>query len=107
MSLVEVYRLLRQQVRDDSGATGDPAEIERKLDAVYARIVSAPVSNIAVALEKLWFAHLCLTDEFDFKEAANLIDQVCRAFDALPQSAAEDAGGWPLAFCCRAAQSEA
>jgi len=91
ISLVEEYRQLQQKIlrggREETVNT-DPG---RRLDAIYARIVSRPVVDIRAALEKLWFAHHCLTEEDDFKEASNLIYQVCIALEALSRKVPDDA----------------
>jgi hypothetical protein len=89
ISLVEEYRLLQQKIlHDDETGNG---ESDRRLDALYARIVSRPVLDIRAALEKLWFAHHCLTEEDDIKEAGNLIYQVCLALEALTRNVSNDA----------------
>ncbi len=90
ISLVEEYRQLQQKIlhSGEESANTDPG---RRLDAIYARIVSRPVVDIRAALEKLWFAHHCLTEEDDFKEASNLIYQVCIALEALSRKAPDDA----------------
>jgi hypothetical protein len=82
-SLVEEYRMLRQIALHGGASDLSSAETERRLDAIYARIVAIPVVDIRAALEKLWFAHHCLTEEDDFKEATNLIHQVCLALEVL------------------------
>ena len=53
---------------------------QKDMDDIYDRIVHAPVDNINAAIEKLHFAHHCLTEEQDFKETANLL---CQVRDAL------------------------
>lgn len=92
LSLVEEYRLLRQKILRESAdetANGGP---EQRLDALYTRIVTKPVVDIPAALEKLWFAHHCLTEEDDFKEAGNLIYQVCVALEILTRKEQKDIG---------------
>lgn len=91
ISLVEEYRRLQKKILRDSEAGVDSADPERRLDAIYARIVSSPVVDLRAALEKLWFAHHCLTEEDDFKEAGNLIYQVCVALEALSRRVPDDA----------------
>ena len=81
MSLIEQYRRLSEQGRSDDAAPTAGADVQ--LDELYSRIVSSSVDDIHSALEKLWFAHYCLTKEDDFKEAANLIQQVCLALEKL------------------------
>ncbi|PKU26482.1 hypothetical protein [Telmatospirillum siberiense] len=91
ISLVDEYRQLQKKVLNnslDEAANADPGP---RLDAIYARIVSRPVVDIRAALEKLWFAHHCLTEEDDFKEAGNLIYQVCIALEAMSRKAPDDA----------------
>ena len=76
----EYVRLAKQTGGvDPTRQSGD----ERRLDQLYQEIVSSPVTDLGAALEKLWFAHHCLLSEDDAKEAANLIHQVCHAFERL------------------------
>lgn len=91
ISLVEEYRQLQKKVLHNSMGDEFNADQDHRLDAIYARIVSRPVVDIRVALEKLWFAHYCLTEEDDFKEAGNLIYQVCIALEAMSRRAPDDA----------------
>jgi hypothetical protein len=91
ISLVEEYRQLQQELLHSSLGDTINSDPERRLDAIYARIVSRPVVDIRAALEKLWFAHHCLTEEDDFKEASNLIYQVCVALEVLAQKIPDDA----------------
>lgn len=53
---------------------------QKDMDDIYDRIVHAPVDSIHDAIEKLHFAHHCLTEEQDLKETANLL---CQVRDAL------------------------
>lgn len=55
-------------------------ECQKDLDDIYDKIIRAPVDNIPAAIEKLSFAHHCLTEEQDLKETANLL---CQVRDAL------------------------
>lgn len=91
ISLVEEYRQLQQKILQSHQGEAVNADPDRRLDAIYARIVSRPVVDIRAALEKLWFAHHCLTEEDDFKEASNLIYQVCVALEALSRKVPDDA----------------
>src|SRR5208283_4541470 len=77
ISLVEEYRKLQKEILHNTSVDTIGVDRFRRLDAIYARIVSRPVVDIRAALEKLWFAHHCLTEEDDYKEAGNLIYQVC------------------------------
>jgi hypothetical protein len=90
-SLVEEYRRLQQEILHGANGETVNTDPDRRLDAIYARIVSRPVLDIRAALEKLWFAHHCLTEEDDFKEASNLIYQVCIALEVLSRKVPEDA----------------
>jgi hypothetical protein len=67
------------------------------MDAIYARIVSRPVVDLRVAIEKLCFAYQCLTEEDDIKEAANLVLQVCVGLQAF---AAEGVVDQPAPLTC-------
>lgn len=91
ISLVEEYRQLQQKILHSTNGEVANTEPDRRLDAIYRRIVSRPVVDIRAALEKLWFAHHCLTEEDDFKEASNLIYQVCIALEALSRKVPDDA----------------
>ncbi len=86
VSLVDEYRRLRRHVLEITAKDGDLQGYERELDAIYKLIVSKPIGDIHTALEKLWFAHHCLTEEDDFKEASNLVYQVCLALESLSQA---------------------
>ncbi len=88
-TLTEQYKFLRNKML--SGGAKEPREeggsadvVSEAVDAIYTRIVASPVTDVASAVEKLRFAYHCLTDEEDFKEAANLVLQVCCALEALP-----------------------
>jgi hypothetical protein len=91
ISLVEEYRLLKRLSAQEGVEERVAAENDRKLDAIYKHIVSRPIVGIPDALETLWFAHQCLTDEGDIKEAASLIHQVCCALSAFRHKASKGA----------------
>ncbi|HXP97080.1 MAG TPA: hypothetical protein VN809_10240 [Telmatospirillum sp.] len=91
ISLVEEYRQLQKEILHNPHEDQRTVDLSDKLDAIYARIVSKPVDDITTALEKLWFAHHCLTEEDDFKEASNLIYQVCMALETLSRKVPDDA----------------
>ena len=80
-ALVRQYRLLKRSATASAETGAQTAEIDARLDQIYGRIVESPVTDLAMAVEKLLFAHLCMTEEADYKEAAKLVLQVCRAFD--------------------------
>jgi hypothetical protein len=90
ISLVEEYRQLQRKILHSAQGEAANADPDHRLDAIYARIVSRPVIDIRAALEKLWFAHHCLTEEDDFKEASNLIYQVCVALETLSRKIPDD-----------------
>lgn len=83
VTLVDEYRRLRQCLLESSRKDADQEADGRRLDAIYETIVSKPIGDIHTALEKLWFAHHCLTEEEDFKEAGNLVHEVCLALEDL------------------------
>ncbi|MTJ82358.1 MAG: hypothetical protein F8N37_15305 [Telmatospirillum sp.] len=82
VELVDEYRRLRNRSLQRTPADTMGLDPDHQLDAIYARIVSRPVVDISAALEKLWFAHHCLTEEDDVKEATNLVYQVCLGLEA-------------------------
>lgn len=90
VSLVEEYRRLRKKSLQNLSSESIGADSDHRLDAIYARIVSRPVVDIRAALEKLWFAHHCLTEEDDYKEATNLIYQVCVALEGMAQEVEDE-----------------
>lgn len=70
--------LIKEFLREDA-----ETRCHQELDELYDRIVHAPVDNIDAAIEKLRFAHHCLTEEQDFKETENLLCQVRDALETL------------------------
>jgi hypothetical protein len=59
-----------------------------ELDRLYQQIVSLPVLSLADAIDKLAFADHCLTEEYDIKEASNIIRNVSAALLILHRAAA-------------------
>jgi len=59
-----------------------------ELDLLYQQIVSLPVLSLADAIDKLAFAEHCLTEEYDSKEASNIIRNVSAALLVLHRAAA-------------------
>jgi hypothetical protein len=88
ISLVDVYLALKQAMTIE--ATLETVGADLALDAIYRRIVAEPVRDIRGAVEKLRFASHCLEEEFDMKEAANLIEEVAIAFEKLRGEKAQD-----------------
>lgn len=82
ISLVDRYKRLRRRAMAAMVENRSSAHLENSMDAIYARIAGNPAASIADMLDKLWFAHHCLTEEDDIKEAINLILQVCLAIEA-------------------------
>lgn len=91
MSLTEQYKRLKRKALYQNGEQGCPTETEQALDAIYTSIITTPVVDVPMAVEKLSFAHHCLTEEYDIKEAANLILQVRQA---LATQARDREGCW-------------
>jgi hypothetical protein len=91
ISLVEEYRKLRKEILHNTSVDSVNSDPDRRLDTLYALIISRPVVDIRAALEKLWFAHHCLTEEDDYKEASNLIFQVCVALESLSSEVSNQA----------------
>jgi hypothetical protein len=79
--LTKRYKALQQL--DDAGEA--PASEPSEMDKLYLQIVVGPIANLHDAIEKLDFAHYCLTEEDDFKEAANLIHKVSAALTEMAQ----------------------
>jgi len=50
-----------------------------ELDRLYEQIMALPVLSLSDAIDKLAFADHCLNEEFDPKEASNLIREVSAA----------------------------
>jgi hypothetical protein len=84
LSLVDEYMLRKE--RERNGSDEGPA-----LDELYRRIKGRPIRNIADAIEKRRFAHYCLVEEGDIKEAADLLLQVCAAMATLADQGDNDA----------------
>jgi hypothetical protein len=67
------------------------AQMDERLDALYAEIVAAPITTLDGAILKLRFALLCLTQEDDYKEAAVLVQEVCEALARIAVSSDQSA----------------
>jgi hypothetical protein len=59
-----------------------------ELDGLYQQIVTLPVLSLADAIDKLAFADHCMMEEYDVKEASNLIREVSAALLILHRAAA-------------------
>jgi hypothetical protein len=80
-SLTKQYKKLKNQSFLYNCGSREATENDRALDAIYWKIINSPVTDLGSVLDKLSFAHLCLTDEEDPKEAAKLLLQVCNALE--------------------------
>ena len=73
------YKMLQKADRDGGEDDDAPSLRQLELDRLYRQIVSLPILSLVDAIEKLAFADHCLTEEFDGKEASNLIREVSAA----------------------------
>ncbi|HIJ61584.1 MAG TPA: hypothetical protein HPQ04_02730 [Rhodospirillaceae bacterium] len=82
ISLTERYQALKNTLITRMMLGDAEDKCQKDLDDIYDRIVHAPVDTINAAIEKLSFAHHCLTEEQDLKETANLLCQVRDALES-------------------------
>lgn len=87
LSLVGAYRQIVSE-KELGLAKHDlwQAQMDQRLDTLYEQIISTPVTTLEGAVAKLQFALLCLTHEDDYKEAADLVQEVADALGKMGQA---------------------
>jgi len=85
--LTSRYKTLQQTDARDYRDHQPSSTQESELDRLYQQIITKPILTLADAIDKLAFADHCLNEEYDFKEASNLIREVSQALLMLHRAA--------------------
>lgn len=84
--LTSRYRKLQAANQRESSQGDGALALDHELDQIYRQLISLPIFSLADAVDRLAFADHCLVEEFDFKEASNIIRQVAAALMRMQQS---------------------